>query len=150
MSGSFRIEAPTALTLPAWRQMRQALWPEMIEEENARETTAMMTASSWFFVRIALNLKSEAAGFVEATLRTDYVNGCSTSPVVFLEGIYVEPWARRQRVARLLVDAVERWGREGGCREFASDALLENTESHAMHRGLGFDETERVVYFRRI
>ena len=149
MSGSFRIEPPTASTLPAWRQMRQALWPEMTEEENAHETEAMMTASSRFFVRIARNQQDEAAGFVEAALRTDCVNGCSTSPVVFLEGIYVQPWARRQGVARLLVDGVERWGREGGCREFASDASLENTESHAMHRGLGFEETERVVYFRK-
>jgi aminoglycoside 6'-N-acetyltransferase I len=150
MTGSgWRIEAPAASTLPAWREMRQALWPEMTGEENARETEAMMMATSRFFVRVALNQEDEAAGFVEATLRTDYVNGCSTSPVVFLEGIYVQPRARRQGVARLLVDTVESWGREGGCREFASDALLENTESHAMHRELGFEETERVVYFRR-
>lgn len=78
MSGSFQIEAPTALTMAAWRQMRQTLWPEMIEEENAHETTAMMAANSRFFLRIARNMKSEAAGFVEAALRTDYVNGCST------------------------------------------------------------------------
>ena len=30
-----------------------------------------------------------------------------------------------------------------------SDALLENAESHHMHAGLGFEETERVVYFRK-
>ncbi|HEX4582081.1 MAG TPA: aminoglycoside 6'-N-acetyltransferase [Acidobacteriaceae bacterium] len=149
MSGGFRIEAPTASTLPAWRQMRQALWPEMTEEENARETEAMTMASSRFLVRVALNQQGEPAGFVEATLRNDYVNGCTTSPVVFLEGIYVEPRARRQGIARSLVDAVEGWGRQMGCSELASDALLENSDSHAMHRGLGFEETERVVYFRR-
>jgi aminoglycoside 6'-N-acetyltransferase I len=149
MSGGFRIEAPTTSTLPAWRQMRQVLWPEITEEENARETEAMMMASSRFFVRVALNQQGKPAGFVEATLRNDYVNGCTTSPVAFLEGIYVKPQVRRQGVARALVDAVERWGRESGCRELASDALLENSDSHAMHRGLGFEETERVVYFRR-
>jgi aminoglycoside 6'-N-acetyltransferase I len=149
MSGSFQIEAPAGSTLPAWRRMRRTLWPEMTEEENVRETEAMMTASSRFFVRMALHARATPDGFVEATLRSDYVNGCATSPVVFLEGIYVEPWARRQGVARLLADAVETWGREHGCREFASDALLGNTESHRMHRGLGFMETERVVYFRK-
>ena len=66
-----------------------------------------------------------------------------------MEGIYVDPQIRRQGVARALVDAVEEWGRKIGCREFASDALLENTSSHSMHRGLGFEETERVVYFRK-
>jgi aminoglycoside 6'-N-acetyltransferase I len=148
MSG-FRIEAPKASTLPDWRQMRQALWPEMTLEENARETEMMMTEASRFFVRIALNVEERPAGFAEATLRRDYVNGCVTSPVVFLEGIYVEPWARRQGIARDLVNAVGTWGRGHGCREFASDALAENAESHAMHRALGFEETERVVYFRR-
>jgi aminoglycoside 6'-N-acetyltransferase I len=150
MSGDFRIAAPLAATLPAWRRMRQALWPEMTEEENTRETEAMMVEGPRFFVRIGWNTEGGAAGFAEATLRSDYVNGCASSPVVFLEGIYVEPWARRQGVARDLVNAVGTWGRECGCREFASDALLENAESHAMHRALGFEETDRVVYFRKI
>nr|WP_241823604.1 GNAT family N-acetyltransferase [Sphingomonas sp. Sph1(2015)] len=47
-----------------------------------------------------------------------------------------------------LVAAVADWGRAQGCSEFASDAELENVDSHAMHRALGFVETERVVYFR--
>jgi aminoglycoside 6'-N-acetyltransferase I len=34
-------------------------------------------------------------------------------------------------------------------RELASDALLDNNGSHAMHEALGFTETERVVYFRK-
>jgi aminoglycoside 6'-N-acetyltransferase I len=150
MSGGLRIEAPTALTLAAWQRMRQALWPEMTEEENLSETDAMLVDDSRFFVRIAMNTEDGPAGFAEASLRRDYVNGCVTSPVVFLEGIYVEPLARRQGVARSLVDAVGAWGREMGYREMASDALLENNDSHAMHRGLGFEETERVVCFRKI
>jgi aminoglycoside 6'-N-acetyltransferase I len=133
----------------AWRQMRQALWPEMKEEENLLETEAMTKATSRFLVRVAMNREDQPIGFVEATVRNDYVNGCSTSPVAFLEGIYVEPRVRRRGVARALVNAVEEWGREMGCREFASDALLENASSHSMHAGLGFQETERVVYFRK-
>lgn len=148
-SGGWRVEAPTELTLPAWQAMRRALWPEVTEEQNPRETEAMLADHRRFFVRIALNADDRPAGFAEASLRRDYVNGCVTSPVVFLEGIYVEPWARRQGAARALVDAVEMWGRQMGCREMASDALLENNQSHAMHRGLGFAETERVVCFRK-
>jgi aminoglycoside 6'-N-acetyltransferase I len=145
-SGKWRIEAPTPLTRPAWMAMRSALWPEMTEEDNLRETAKLGEEG---FVRIALNTEGKPAGFAEATLRTDYVNGCETSPVAFLEGIYVEPWARRQGVAKELVAEVERWALGLGCREFASDALLENEASHRMHRGLGFVETERVVYFRK-
>ncbi|MFL6427339.1 MAG: aminoglycoside 6'-N-acetyltransferase [Acidobacteriaceae bacterium] len=147
MSGGFRIEAPTALTLPAWQRMRQALWPELVEEENRRETEAMLTDDSRFFVRIAVETEGNPAGFAEASLRRDYVNGCATSPVVFLEGIYVEPHVRRQGAAHALVSAVEAWARQMGCSELGSDALLDNDDSHAMHRRLGFAETERVVYF---
>jgi aminoglycoside 6'-N-acetyltransferase I len=135
--------------MTTWRQMRQALWPEMTAEENLSETESMLAAESRFFIRVALDAQGRAAGFAEAALRTDSVNGCATSPVVFLEGIYVEPQLRRQGVARALVHAVEEWGRKIGCREFASDALLENSSSHSMHHGLGFEETERVVYFRK-
>jgi aminoglycoside 6'-N-acetyltransferase I len=147
-SGKWQIEAPTLRTRPAWQAMRSALWPEMVEEDNLRET-AMLSEKEKAWVRIALSAEGQPAGFAEATLRTDYVNGCETSPVAFLEGIYVEPWARRQGVAKLLVAEVERWALASGCREFASDALLENGDSHSMHRALGFEETERVVYFRK-
>jgi aminoglycoside 6'-N-acetyltransferase I len=127
--------------------MRNALWPEMTEEDNLLETGKLEAKA---FVRIALNTEGKPAGFVEATLRTDYVNGCETSPVAFLEGIYVETWARRQGVARRLVEVVQQWAQRMHCNEMASDALLENTDSHGMHLGLGFEETERVVYFRKV
>jgi len=100
-------------------------------------------------VEIAGHLAGKPVGLAEAAMRTDYVNGTAASPVAFLEGIYVLPDARRQGVAAALVDAVCRWARECGCRELASDALLENERSHAVHRALGFEETERVVFFRK-
>jgi aminoglycoside 6'-N-acetyltransferase I len=101
------------------------------------------------FVRLAAAPDGSAIGFVEASLRIDYVNGTSTSPVAFLEGLYVEPFARRKGVARALVTEVERWAVAQGCSEIASDSPIESVMAHAMHRALGFEETERVVYFRR-
>ena len=148
MTDGWRLDPATQSTLPAWRRMRQALWPEMKEEENTSETQALMDKADTF-IRVAWSTDDRPVGFAEAALRVDCVNGCVTSPVAFLEGIYVELWARRQGVARALVASVETWAREKGCSELASDALLENAESHRMHAGLGFEETERVVYFRK-
>ena len=91
----------------------------------------------------------EPIGFIEASLRSDYVNGTSSSPVGFIEGLYVVERARGRGVGRALVQAAERWAREHGCREMASDVLLENESGHAAHRALGFEETDRVVYFRK-
>lgn len=88
-------------------------------------------------------------GLVEVALRTDYVNGTDSSPVTFLEGIFVVPDARRTGVARGLVAEAASWARAHGCSELASDADLGNSDSHAMHAALGFEETERVVFFRK-
>jgi aminoglycoside 6'-N-acetyltransferase I len=52
-------------------------------------------------------------------------------------------------VARTLVGSVVAWALRQGLSELASDSLVHNAAAHAAHRALGFEETERVVYFRR-
>jgi aminoglycoside 6'-N-acetyltransferase I len=59
------------------------------------------------------------------------------------------PAARRRGIARALVESVTDWALQQGCSELASDSLLDSFAAHAAHRALGFEETERVVYFRR-
>lgn len=49
----------------------------------------------------------------------------------------------------MLCNAVADWGKSLGCIEFGSDALLENPASHALHTALGFEETQRVGFFRK-
>ena len=70
-------------------------------------------------------------------------------PALFLEGIFVRPEHRGRGIARALCEAAGRWGLEQGCREFASDVYIDDHDSLSAHRGLGFEETERVVYFRK-
>ena len=87
-------------------------------------------------------------GFAEAGLRRDHVNGCDTTPVAFLEGIFVRAEHRGCGIGRRLLQAARAWARETGCSELGSDAELANTASHAFHAAVGFEETERVVFFR--
>jgi aminoglycoside 6'-N-acetyltransferase I len=138
---------PAGSTDPAWLSLRSQLWPHAAESEHLREMAD--TLARGHFVRLASARNGPAVGFVEASRRVDYVNGTSSSPVVFLEGLYVAPNARRKGVARALVAEVERWAATLGCRELASDSPIESTVAHATHKALGFEETERVVYFRR-
>jgi len=98
---------------------------------------------------VAYSASREAVGLVEASVRHDHVNGTESSPVAFLEGLYVVPQARRKGIAAALVAAVCDWAQRAGCRELASDAVLENAISHVVHRALGFEETQRVVFFRK-
>lgn len=128
--------------------MRQALWPGSADEHLA-EMQSFVDSPQRYAQFVAYDADGAPAGFVEAALRSDYVNGTDSSPVVFLEGIYVAPTRRRQGIGRALVAAIAAWGQERGCTELASDALLDNHASHAMHRALGFEETERVVFYRK-
>lgn len=127
-----------------WLALRAMLWGE--DAGDPAEIAERLAQGGGF---VALE-NAQVIGFAEAAIRHDYVNGCDTSPVLFLEGLCVDPAHRRQGVAGALVAAVADWGRAQGCTEFASDAELDNIGSHAMHRALGFVETERVVYFRRM
>lgn len=130
--------------------MRTALWPRGGDGAHAAEIAQLLVDPGETINLIARDDDGSALGFAEAALRHDYVNGCRTSPVAFLEGIYVAPAARKEGVARALVSAVEAWAREQGCSEFASDAPTDNIASFDMHRALGFEETQRVVFFRKV
>jgi len=143
------IEAANIGHLGAWSLLRHALWPRMTAAEHERDIRRAFfdeTKSTAAFVAI---VDGELIGFAEASVRHDYVNGCETSPVAFLEGIYVTPANRRQGVANALSASAEEWGRSRGCVEFASDTPLDNDASQRMHTALGFEETERVVFFRK-
>ncbi|OZI17395.1 hypothetical protein CAL18_14785 [Bordetella genomosp. 7] len=134
----------------AWLQLRQALWPECARAEHLAEMADIVAASErWAVFLVYADARPDAVGVAEVALRYDYVNGTASSPVAFLEGIYVDPQYRRQGAARLLAGAVQRWAAQAGCTELASDALIDNVHSHALHRALGFVETERVVFFNK-
>ena len=143
------IERCASVDQPGWLALRQALWPHGALEQHLSEMASFIASEERFAQFVAYSNSKQAVGFVEASVRTDYVNGTDSSPVAFLEGIYVVPEARRKGIARSLVSAVCFWAQNVGCRELASDALLENQTSHAVHRALGFEETERVVFFRK-
>lgn len=91
----------------------------------------------------------EAVGFAQCQLRHDYVEGTSTSPVGYLEGVYVERAHRQRGVAAALLHACEAWAKGQGCTEFASDCELENADSLRFHQSLGFREANRIICFTK-
>lgn len=145
------VRPATAADVPEWSAMRAQLWPD--DDAAAHAADIAETFLSGDPDQVAFVAEGDGGtllGFVEASIRRDYVDGCDTSPVAFGEGAYILPRWRGTGVGRALVEAVADWGRAKGCTELASNALLENTASHAFHLGLGFEETEWVVFFRRM
>lgn len=86
-------------------------------------------------------------GFAQVQLRRDYVEGTSTSPVGYLEGIFVEEAFRRRGIAARLLAVSEDWAKEMDAIEFASDCELANAESILFHKTAGFLEANRLVCF---
>jgi GNAT superfamily N-acetyltransferase len=79
----------------------------------------------------------------------DYAEGCLTSPVGYIEGWWVDPDVRGQGLGALLISAAENWARSRGYTEIASDADLNNAISQLAHRALGYEETQRIVCYRK-
>ena len=86
-------------------------------------------------------------GILHGSIRREYVNGANAGLKGYLEAIYVLPEYRMNGIAAELARIAERWASRHGCREFASDCLLDNTESYNFHLRIGFKETERNIFF---
>lgn len=91
----------------------------------------------------------QAVGFAQCGLRHDYVEGTSSSPVGYLEGVFVAEPYRKRGVAKELLMACQKWAKEQGCGEFASDCELTNDASLKFHLKMGFDEANRVICFTK-
>lgn len=90
-----------------------------------------------------------AVGFAQCGLRNDYVEGTDTSPVGYLEGIFVEEGYRKNGLAREMLDACQKWAKEQRCTEFASDCELVNEDSLKFHLKMGFEEANRIICFTK-
>jgi aminoglycoside 6'-N-acetyltransferase I len=144
------IERCASLDQPGWLQMRMALWPDATADDHRAYMAISLAQPERFLQLMMYDEQHQPIGFIEGSIRGDYVNGTETSPVGFVEGVFVIPAWRCKGIARQLFAAIGDWARARGCRELASDALLANEASQRAHRSLGFEETERVVYFRRM
>ena len=72
-------------------------------------------------------------GFAQCQLRHDYVAGTDSSPVGYLEGIFVAEGFRKKGYAAQLLARCEQWAKEKKCTEFASDCKLDNADSLKLH-----------------
>lgn len=130
-----------------WLRMSIALFPDESPEELERGMADLRT-NPRSAVFIAERDGGRSCGFVEVGERP-YAEGCTTSPVAYVEAWYVDEDVRRQGVGGALLRAAEGWARGRGHTEIASDALLENVVSYAAHTRSGYEEVVRLVTFRK-
>ncbi|MCB9857827.1 MAG: GNAT family N-acetyltransferase [Phycisphaerales bacterium] len=129
-----------------WVAQRHALWPEVPIDQLETEVAAI--ADDPKQAAFGAFDKDKLVAFAELSLHPHAI-GCDTSPVAYLEAWRVDEAYRRQGVGAMLIAAGEAWGRGHGCGELASDTWIDNDVSDAAHRALGFEETDRLVHYRK-
>ena len=133
--------------VPVLTELALSLWPDHTPGEMQSELAEIIGKPDAAFF-IAYDEKT-AIGFSQCQLRYDYVEGTESSPVGYLEGIYVAEAYRKQGIAQKLLLACEKWAKTKGCAEFASDCELDNTQSLQFHLKAGFEEANRVICFTK-
>lgn len=125
--------------------MRRTMFPEDGLAAHTREIAALLAdeRQAAFGAKFTGN---DWIGFIEVGQR-DLAEGCATSPVGYIEAMWVAEPARRHGVARRLVEAAKRWARDRGFSELCSDAQIDNSISQEAHRRLGFTESDRIVCY---
>lgn len=123
------------------------LWPDNNYDELKREMEDILRHDGAVF--FLFFDESEPVGFAQCQLRYDYVEGTESSPVGYLEGIFVSEKYGNKGVATQLIQRCEQWSKEKGCSEFASDCELSNVDSYAFHLKYGFQETNRIICFKK-
>jgi aminoglycoside 6'-N-acetyltransferase I len=158
--GSYDVEMEHFVIRPAKLQdaselaeMRHRLWPDASPAEHAQDVAPLLAGefpgSLPGVILVAQRSDGHLAGFIEIDLRS-HADGCDPSrPVGYIEGWYIAPEHRRQKLGTRLVRAAEEWARNLSCKEMASDAWLDALDSQKAHEALGYEVVDRCVHYRK-
>lgn len=128
--------------LQQWLAFSHALWPNCSKQYLLQEYADGLHPFPFLCL-----MEGEAVGMLDLSLRRDYVQGTHTSPVGYIEGIYVAPQHRGRGVGKAMVAFAKGWAKRQGCRALGSDCEVQNTQSAAFHRAAGFADAGTIVCF---
>lgn len=141
------IKPAEANDLDVLTNLAAQLWQNHSVEDLFQEFSRILSnGESQFFLKYENNL---SVGFAQCQLRHDYVEGTSTTPVGYLEGIFVKEGHRNKGYAKELLAECEAWAKRNGCREFASDCEIDNIGSFRFHKAMKFTEANRIICFTK-
>ena len=138
-AGNNDLEALAKLAILMWQNHSIT---ELINEFSE----IIQNGKSVFFLKYEYDVP---VGFAQCQLRNDYVEGTKTSPVGYLEGIFVKEQCRHKGYAKELLVECEAWAKENGCSEFASDCEINNIDSFHFHQAMNFVEANRIICFTK-
>lgn len=125
----------------------KSLWNDITLNEIEQIITEHFEKNNTIFLAV---IKDRAIGFLNSSIRTDYVEGSQSSPVGYIEGLYVQEAYRMKQVATKLVETTINYFRQIGLSEIGSDTEFANTISASFHKKLGFKEEIIRTFIKRI
>lgn len=134
------------IDFPEWSQFRSEIYSVVNPELDLKEMESIFASELWHCWFIERE-DGERIGLVELSLR-NIVDGSVSSPVPYLEGLYLIATERGKGRGKATMELIKRWCLEHGLSELATDAELTNTRAHAFYEQLGFEEVDRVVQYR--
>jgi aminoglycoside 6'-N-acetyltransferase I len=135
--------------LEEWLRMRFLLWPDGTRADYLADLRTMAQDDGWA-IFVCQRPAGGLCGFLELSTRVDYVEGCDTSPVAYIEGWYVDEDVRQQGLGGMLCAAGESWAARRGLTEIGSDTWLDNPTSITAHERLGYAIVGKSVHFRKV
>lgn len=145
--GDFVIREATQADALALAELAIKMWlGNTVSELQSEFLDLISSDNSVCFIKYVGN---KEVGFVQCQLRNDYVEGTDTSPVGYLEGIFIEKEYRHRGYAKDLLSKFEKWAKEKNCTEIASDCEIDNDISLEFHLSMGFEEVNRIICFRK-
>lgn len=121
------------------------LWPECTYETELEYCKQILDKDDQTAFLAIYN--GEYIAFAYLSLRNDFVEGATSYPIAYLEGIYVKESYRKTGIASKLIQQSEKWAKENGSSQLASDVEIENELSIRFHKKSGFIEENRIVCF---
>lgn len=97
------IREATIDDLPALLRLRARLWPYCVAEENEKEMIQILRSPRHGAMLALREDDGTPCGYLELSMR-DYVDGCKSSPVGYIEGIYIEVADRGKGIGRKMIE----------------------------------------------
>lgn len=123
-------------------------WPEETSLEKELEAAKDVIANEKHQAYLVKD-GEQYVGFIQMSIRHEYVDG-KTSPFVgYIEGIYLRKAYQNLGIGKALILKGEDWARANGCSQVGSDTGIENENSIAFHEHLGYRLIHRYVSFMK-
>ncbi|MBI5916185.1 MAG: GNAT family N-acetyltransferase [Bacteroidetes bacterium] len=142
-----RFHLATLDNFATWHHFREELYDDLDPAYSEAEIHRIANDPNMATYLVFEEVGNAPVGMLELSLR-NIVDGCASSPVAYIDGLYVvENWQGRG-IGPQLVAFARQWALGQGCTELAVDTELDNKRAQLFYRKNGFEETFRIVQFR--